>query len=95
MSFVNNPMASSRLNAVERLARAVVPKQPSGAVASPDRHNRFADPSLAICDADSPKPRPGNVRRRPVDRNNSSFPIFSSATNAEKLDDESTGMVKP
>jgi hypothetical protein len=41
------------------------------------------------------KPRPGDVRRRPVDRNNSSFPIFSSSTNAEKLDDESAGMVKP
>jgi hypothetical protein len=31
----------------------------------------------------------------PVDRNKSSFPIFFSATNAEKLDDESSGMVKP
>jgi hypothetical protein len=48
---------------------------------------------LPFCDADSQNPRPGNVR--PVDRNNSSFPIFYSATNAEKLDDESTGMVKP
>jgi hypothetical protein len=41
------------------------------------------------------KSRPGNVRRRPADRNNLSFPIFFSAANAEKLDDESTGMVKP
>jgi hypothetical protein len=40
-------------------------------------------------------PGPGHVRRRPVDRNNSSFTSLSSSTNAEKLDDESTGMVKP